>query len=41
MLFIFYIYKLNLVLIECNLHFDLLIYILFIILKLEKKKKPT
>ena len=41
MLFIFYIYKLNLVLIGCNLPFDLLIYILCIILKLEKKKKPT
>ena len=39
MLFIFYIYKLNLVLIGCNLPFDLLIYILCIILKLEKKKK--
>ena len=38
MLSIFYIYKLNLLLIECNLPFDLFIYILCIILKLEEKK---
>ena len=38
MLSIFYIYKLNLLLIECNLPFDLFTYILCIILKLEEKK---
>ena len=38
MLSIFYTYKLNLLLIGCNLPLDLLIYILCIILKLEEKK---
>ena len=38
MLSIFYIYKLNLLLIGCNFPFDLLTYILCRILKLEEKK---